>query len=172
MPGVKLELAQRANALALEFIEPRTPQRPTPGSLDERITAALTDVNRPLPFAELRARCCVLTAILYKRLAALTAAGPPRQVRPGLSPRRSLTEHARQSRREHSHNRRRDSVAEAVAGIPSRYVCACSGGQGGPVFGPPRQRREASLTATSTTAPPPRRGCDLPIQKTNHQKMK
>src|ERR1700686_1789349 len=29
---------------------------------------------------------------------------------------------------------------------------ARSGGQGWPVFGPPRQRREASLTAASTTA--------------------
>ena len=75
MPGVTLELAQRANALALEVIEPRTPQTPTPGSLDERITAALADVNRPLPFAELRARCRVRTATLNERLAALTAAG-------------------------------------------------------------------------------------------------
>ena len=73
MPSVTLELAQRANALALEVIEPRT--TPTPSSIDERITAALTDVNRPLPFAELRARCRVRTATLYERLAALTAAG-------------------------------------------------------------------------------------------------
>ena len=75
MPGVTLELAQRANALALEVIEPRTPQTPTPASLDQRITAALVDVNRPLPFAELRTRCRVRTATLYERLAALTAAG-------------------------------------------------------------------------------------------------
>ena len=75
MPGVTLELAQRANALALEVIEPRTPQTPAPASVDERITAALADVNRPLPFAELRARCRVRTATLYERLAALTAAG-------------------------------------------------------------------------------------------------
>ena len=75
MPSVTLELAQRANALALEVIEPRTPQTPTPSSIDERITAALTDVNRPLPFAELRARRRVRTATLYERLAALTAAG-------------------------------------------------------------------------------------------------
>ncbi len=75
MPGVTLELAQRANALALEVIEPRTQQTPTPASLDERITAALVDVNRPLPFAELRTRCRVRTATLYERLAALTAAG-------------------------------------------------------------------------------------------------
>jgi hypothetical protein len=38
-----LELAQRANALALEVSEQRTPQTPAPSSVDERITAALTD---------------------------------------------------------------------------------------------------------------------------------
>ena len=37
--------------------------------------AALTGVDHPLPFAELRARCRVRTATLYERLAALTAAG-------------------------------------------------------------------------------------------------
>ena len=75
MPAVTLELAQRANALALEVSEPRTPQTPVPSSVDERITAALADVDRPLPFAELRARCRVRTATLYERLAALTATG-------------------------------------------------------------------------------------------------
>jgi hypothetical protein len=50
-------------------------QTPAPSSVDERITAALTDVEHPLPFAELRARCRVRTATLYERLAALTAAG-------------------------------------------------------------------------------------------------
>ena len=75
MPSVTLELAHRANALALEVIEPQTPQTPTPSSLDERITAALTNVNRPMPFAELRTRCRVRTATLYERLAALIAAG-------------------------------------------------------------------------------------------------
>jgi hypothetical protein len=75
MPSVTLELAQRANALALEVSEQRTPQTPAPSSVDERITTALTDVEHPLPFAELRARCRVRTATLYERLAALTAAG-------------------------------------------------------------------------------------------------
>jgi RecA-family ATPase len=75
MPAVTLELAQRANALALEVIERRTPQTPAPDSVDERITAALTNVERPLPFSELRTRCRVRTATLYERLAALTAAG-------------------------------------------------------------------------------------------------
>ena len=75
MPSVTLELAQRANALALEVVERRMPQTPTPSSVDERITAALTDVDRPVPFSELRARCRVRTATLYERLAALIAAG-------------------------------------------------------------------------------------------------
>jgi hypothetical protein len=75
MPTVILELAQRANALALEAIERRQPQTPPQSSVDERITAALAEAARPLPFAELRARCRVRTATLYERLAALTAAG-------------------------------------------------------------------------------------------------
>ncbi len=36
--------------------------------------------------------------------------------------------------------------------LHARYADARSGGQGWPAFGPPRQRREASLTAASTTA--------------------
>src|SRR6202049_3184075 len=40
MPAVTLELAQRANAVALEVIERRTPQTPAPDSVDARITAA------------------------------------------------------------------------------------------------------------------------------------
>ena len=75
MPTVILELAQRANALALEAIERRQPQTPPQSSVDERITAALAEAARPLPFAELRARCRVRTATLYERLATLTAAG-------------------------------------------------------------------------------------------------
>jgi hypothetical protein len=46
-PRLPSRRPQRANALALEVIEPRTPQTPAPSSVDERITAALTDVNRP-----------------------------------------------------------------------------------------------------------------------------
>ncbi len=75
MPPVTLELAQRANALALEVREPSTPLTPAPSSLDERITAALTDAKHPLSFAELRARCRIRNATLYHRLAALAAAG-------------------------------------------------------------------------------------------------
>ena len=64
-----------SNAIALEVVERRMPQTPAPSSVDERITAALTDVDRPAPFSELRARCRVRTATLYERLAALIAAG-------------------------------------------------------------------------------------------------
>jgi len=52
----------------------------------------------------------------------------------------------------------------------ARHAGARSAGKGWPVFGPPRRRRQASLTAASTTAGSPRRGCGLPIQQTNHQK--
>jgi hypothetical protein len=45
MPSVTLELAQRANALALEVSEQCTPQTPAPNSVDKRITAALTEVE-------------------------------------------------------------------------------------------------------------------------------
>jgi hypothetical protein len=75
MPTVTIELAQRADALALEVVDRRTPQAPAQSSVDERIIAALTDPDRPLPFGELRARCRVRTATLYERLAALSAAG-------------------------------------------------------------------------------------------------
>ncbi|HXL82882.1 MAG TPA: AAA family ATPase [Casimicrobiaceae bacterium] len=75
MPTVALELAQRADALALEVVDRRAPQAPAPSSVDERIIAALTDVQRPLPFSELRGLCRVRTATLYERLAALTAEG-------------------------------------------------------------------------------------------------
>ena len=70
-----LELAQRGDALALEVVDRRAPVTPAPSSLDERITSALADADRPLPFAELRARCRVRAATLYERLAALAAAG-------------------------------------------------------------------------------------------------
>jgi hypothetical protein len=81
MPTVTIELVQRADALALEVVDRRTPQAPPPSSVDERITTALTDLDRPLPFSELRTRCRVRTATLYERLAALTAEG--RLVRSG-----------------------------------------------------------------------------------------
>jgi hypothetical protein len=75
MPTVMIELTQRINALALEVVDPRTPQAPAQSSVDDRIIAALVDANHPLPFGELRARCRVRTATLYERLAALITAG-------------------------------------------------------------------------------------------------
>ncbi|HWO86388.1 MAG TPA: AAA family ATPase [Stellaceae bacterium] len=75
MPSVTIDLAQRANALALEVIERRQPQTPTQNSVDERITAALAEAARPLAFSELRGRCRIRTASLYERLAAMTTAG-------------------------------------------------------------------------------------------------
>jgi RecA-family ATPase len=75
MPAITLELAQHKNALALEVTERRALQTPPQNSVDERITAALTDAARPIPFAELRGLCRVRTANLYERLAALTATG-------------------------------------------------------------------------------------------------
>jgi len=77
MPTVTLELAERANALALEVVDhrPQPAQAPEPRSIDERITAALDETGQPQPFSDLRARCRVRTATLYERLAAMTATG-------------------------------------------------------------------------------------------------
>jgi hypothetical protein len=65
-----IELAQRGDALALEVVDRRDPAMPASSSLDERITSALADVDRPLPFAELRGRCRIRAATLYERIAA------------------------------------------------------------------------------------------------------
>jgi len=77
MPGVTLQLAQRADALALELVQPPAqPERDAePLAIEDRITAALADADRPTPFAELRTHCRVRTATLYQRLSAMIAAG-------------------------------------------------------------------------------------------------
>jgi len=77
MPTVILELAERANALALEVVDRRSQpaQATKPRSIDERITAALAEAGHPQPFPDLRALCRVRTATLYQRLAAMTATG-------------------------------------------------------------------------------------------------
>ena len=75
MPTVALELVPHAEALALEVVDRWSQQAPPPSSVDERISAALSDADRPIPFSELRGLCRVRTASLYQRLAALTAAG-------------------------------------------------------------------------------------------------
>ena len=48
---------------------------PAPTSIDERIAAAITEANRPLPIGELRALCRVRNGTLYERLTALTDSG-------------------------------------------------------------------------------------------------
>jgi hypothetical protein len=70
---VTIELVSRGPALALEASE--QPQALAPPSLDQRIEAALAEAQKPLPFADLRARCHVRTATLYARLAVLTTSG-------------------------------------------------------------------------------------------------
>ena len=77
IPSVTLELAERANALALEIAEKLDTVMPTtkPRSVDDRITSALADAGRPQPFADLRALCRVRSATLYQRLATMTTAG-------------------------------------------------------------------------------------------------
>jgi len=78
IPSLTLELAQRAQALALQPVQtahepdPKTAQ---PISVDQRITEALAQSEQATPFSELRASCRVRTATLYGRLAAMTAAG-------------------------------------------------------------------------------------------------
>ena len=75
--AVATELAQRADALALEVVEPHSQTSPAaePNSIDDRIVAALADAAQPQPFADLRAVCRVRTATLYERLAAMTTIG-------------------------------------------------------------------------------------------------
>ncbi len=75
VPAVALELAQRGDALALEVTERRHAAEPTLTSIDERITAALAQADRPVQLPHLRAACRVRNATLYARLAVLTADG-------------------------------------------------------------------------------------------------
>ena len=71
---IRIELASRGDALALEVADQREPATPAPTTLDDRIMAALA-ADSLLPFTELRALCRVRTATLYERLAVLTADG-------------------------------------------------------------------------------------------------
>jgi hypothetical protein len=72
---MKIELSQSGEALALQVVDQPAPAKPSPRSLDERITLALTGAPSALPFAELRSQCRVRGATLYQRLAALAADG-------------------------------------------------------------------------------------------------
>ena len=75
IPPLALELAQRGAATALEVRQQHPSPAPQPSSLEQRIRTVLADVSRPLPFAELRARCRVRNASLYHHLAVLMEAG-------------------------------------------------------------------------------------------------
>src|SRR5208337_3043769 len=68
-----------------------------------------------------------------------------------ILPSRPACATCRRAQRRSRRARLRATAPAAVKEGPSSGHRA-SGGQGGPVFGPPRQRREASLTAASTTA--------------------
>jgi hypothetical protein len=72
---MRIELVQSGEALALQLANDREPAPPVPSSLDERIASALADAASPIPFAELRSKCCVRATTLYQRLSALTASG-------------------------------------------------------------------------------------------------
>jgi hypothetical protein len=74
-PSITLELAQRGDALALEIASQVATQAAAPTTIDERIIAAISETNRPLPIGELRTLCRVRNGTLYERLAALTDAG-------------------------------------------------------------------------------------------------
>ena len=70
-----IELAQRGPALALEVVNRSVPAAPVPSSLDDRIFAALTEADTPMPFAELRALCRVRAATLHERVGVLATNG-------------------------------------------------------------------------------------------------
>ena len=70
-----IELAQNGLALALEVVERAKPVAVTTLSLDERITTVLAEAQKPLPFADLRAKCRVRAATLHERIGLLAAAG-------------------------------------------------------------------------------------------------
>ena len=74
-PTIGLALAQRGDALALEIASPAATPAAAPITIDERITTAISEANRPLPIGELRALCRVRNGTLYERLTALTDSG-------------------------------------------------------------------------------------------------
>ena len=77
LPPIHLELAQCGESLALKLRTERTstPDTPPPASLDEHIVSILSHSDRPVPAAELRARCSVRKATLYACLLDLTRDG-------------------------------------------------------------------------------------------------
>jgi hypothetical protein len=75
MPTLTLELGKHAHAVALNVVERPISPNPRRASVDERIIAALTGIDHPLPFAELRALCRTRSATVYDRLDALVTLG-------------------------------------------------------------------------------------------------
>ena len=57
------------------MVERAQPVAATVPSLDERITIVLAEVQAPLPFGDLRARCRVRASTLHERIGRLAAAG-------------------------------------------------------------------------------------------------
>jgi hypothetical protein len=72
---MELELAEHADALALQLLTRSAASTPAPESVDERIKRALAAAGRPMNPAELRERCHVRNATLHERLASLTGSG-------------------------------------------------------------------------------------------------
>jgi hypothetical protein len=72
---MSLELAKHAHAVALNVVERPTSPNPRQASVDERIIAALTGIDQPLPFTALRTLCRTRNATVYDRLDALVAIG-------------------------------------------------------------------------------------------------
>jgi hypothetical protein len=75
MSPMTIELAQRGPALALEVVNRSAPAAPMPSSLDDRIIAALTEADMPMPLADLRALCRVRAATLHERVGVLASNG-------------------------------------------------------------------------------------------------
>ncbi len=75
VPAITLELAQRADALALEVADRGASPEPALASVDDRITRALAEAAGPITLAALRSSLRIRNATLHERLAALTAAG-------------------------------------------------------------------------------------------------
>ena len=75
MPALTLELTKHTHAVALEIVERPMTSDLRPASVDDRIIAALTDIDHALHFAELRALCRTRSATVYDRLDALQAVG-------------------------------------------------------------------------------------------------
>jgi AAA domain len=74
-PILTLELAKQVHAVALQIVERSAPAKLPPASVDERIITALTDIDQPLLFDELRAVCRTRSATVYEHLDRLVAAG-------------------------------------------------------------------------------------------------